>query len=136
MSVGVCDGCAEFFAVRASEIPETSCPRCGGPLRTATRGELVEHTRVLVREAKPERFRNGPPRAEARRLRITSHAPGMRAEPEKTAKACPTRRPAYDNAERIVLARELARKRGISVAALLRMLVREEARRQGIGGEE
>ena len=53
-----------------------------------------------------------------------------------TAKTYPKRLPAYDNAEGEALARELATKRGISVAALLRMLVREEAKRQGLGGAE
>jgi hypothetical protein len=49
-----------------------------------------------------------------------------------TAKTYPRRLPAYDNDEGARLAQELARRRGTSVAALLRMLIREEAKREGI----
>jgi hypothetical protein len=42
------------------------------------------------------------------------------------------RLPFYDNEEGMALLQQLARRRGVKAAALLRMLVREEARRAGV----
>src|SRR5215212_9550741 len=51
---------------------------------------------------------------------------------EQDALTYSKRLPFYDNEEGMALLQHLARRRGVKAAALLRMLVREEARRAGV----